>query len=139
MSWVRRQPISPTLMCSCWPPTRFKRIGGFSIDVSIRQTSADSHGASSSTQAATQPLDPALASIPIIRSFLASQPALRHLALVIKLFLSTYVDKDSGKDGLGSAATGGIGSYVLVCMCIAYLSHIDLLDMGNVRLYPLFK
>ncbi|KLO20596.1 Nucleotidyltransferase [Schizopora paradoxa] len=107
-------------------------LGGFSIDISIRQSSADPLGPSSSLSsrlAAQPPPDPALASISLIRSLQASHPELRHLVLTMKFFLTAYVDKDSGKDGLGSAATGGIGSYVLVCMCVAYLAHINLLEV----------
>ncbi len=51
----------------------------------------------------------------------------------MKLYLSSHTGRDSGKGGLGSAATGGIGSYVLVCMCIAYLVRTKLLDIENVR------
>ncbi|KAJ3853209.1 hypothetical protein EV368DRAFT_81776 [Lentinula lateritia] len=49
----------------------------------------------------------------IIQTHLESQPALAPLALVLKTFLK--------QRGLGSAASGGLGSYPLIVMIISFL------------------
>lgn len=49
----------------------------------------------------------------IIQTHLESQPALAPLALVLKTFLK--------QRGLGSAVSGGLGSYPLIVMIISFL------------------
>ncbi|KAL0571646.1 hypothetical protein V5O48_010319 [Marasmius crinis-equi] len=51
--------------------------------------------------------------IEIIRTYLAKMDALRPLVLVLKSFLN--------QEGLSDPATGGLGSYSLICMCISFL------------------
>lgn len=51
--------------------------------------------------------------IPVIKRYLDEMPALRHLVLVIKVFLA--------HKGLNSAANGGLGSYATICLAIHLL------------------
>lgn len=54
-----------------------------------------------------------LQGVAVINTYLHSMPALRPLVLVMKAFLA--------QRGLGSAASSGLGSYALTCLCIAFL------------------
>ncbi|KAJ7083322.1 hypothetical protein B0H15DRAFT_850579 [Mycena belliarum] len=51
--------------------------------------------------------------IEVVNGYLDQMPALRPLILIVKGFLS--------QRNLNSAAYGGLGSYVVICMCISFL------------------
>ncbi|KAJ7589549.1 Nucleotidyltransferase [Mycena floridula] len=51
--------------------------------------------------------------VELIKQFVDEMPALRPLVMVLKSFLKPR--------GIGSAATGGLGSYGLTCMAISFL------------------
>ncbi|KAJ7696810.1 hypothetical protein B0H17DRAFT_1053139 [Mycena rosella] len=51
--------------------------------------------------------------IEIVNDYLAKMPALRPLIFIVKGFLS--------QRNLNNAAHGGLGSYVVICMCISFL------------------
>lgn len=57
--------------------------------------------------------DDGLRAIPIIKEYVATLPVLRPLILVLKSYLSSQK--------LNSAATGGLGSFALMCMVISFI------------------
>lgn len=54
-----------------------------------------------------------LRAIPIIKEYVATLPVLRPLILVLKSYLASQK--------LNSAATGGLGSFALMCMIISFI------------------
>jgi non-canonical poly(A) RNA polymerase PAPD5/7 len=94
------------LIPTLFPPSL--RVGSFNVDIGINNTDG-LHG------------------ITVINDHLARMPALRPLVLVIKAFLT--------QRGLGSAANSGLGSYAIICMCIAFLmvSFLPLLAIVTLR------
>lgn len=57
--------------------------------------------------------DDGLRAIPIIKEYVATLPVLRPLILVLKAYLASQK--------LNSAATGGLGSFALMCTVISFI------------------
>ncbi|KAF7297391.1 Non-canonical poly(A) RNA polymerase PAPD5 [Mycena indigotica] len=51
--------------------------------------------------------------VEIVNGYMSTMPALRPLVMVVKAFLA--------QRGLNNPATGGLGSYAVICMCISFL------------------
>ncbi|CAL1694798.1 unnamed protein product [Somion occarium] len=69
-------------------------LGSFQIDISLNA-------------------DDGLRATPIIKGYLTRMPTLRPLILVVKTFMSMR--------GLNSPASGGLGSYAIICMMICFV------------------